>query len=127
MNNEELSGGGEPSSKGKFDTLKDLHINEKGGRKYDRNKPDWSLLTLKTLKPMVKILEMGAKKYERNNWQKVEPRRYFRALIKHISEWQSGEVLDPETQESHLAHAMCNLYFLMYFEQNDKLTPEDLL
>jgi len=127
MNNEELSGGGEPSPKGKFDTLKDLHINEKGGRKYDRNKPDWSLLNLKTLESMVKVLDIGAKKYSRHNWKKVEPKKYWRPLIKHLAAWQSGEVLDFETKESHLAHAMCNLYFLMYFEQNNKLTPEDLV
>lgn len=109
------------------DEKKDLKINKKGGMKYDKNKPDWSLLELHVLEPMIKILTEGVIKYKRNNWKKLESYRIWRALIKHLKCWQSGETIDPESNKSHLAHAACNLYFLMYKEQTQNLKPKDII
>ena len=89
------------------------------GVKADKGKPDYSLLELKLLEGMVRVLTFGAKKYARDNWKKVpEGRdRYFAALQRHLAAWQSGEITDPESGENHLDHALCNLYFLRFFDK----------
>lgn len=89
------------------------------GLKLDQDKPDWSLVELDSLEGLVRVLSFGAKKYERDNWKKVKngKNRYFAALMRHLEAWQRGEKKDPESGESHLYHAMCNLYFLIYFDK----------
>ena len=37
--------------------------------------------------------------------------RYYNALMRHLSSYADGELIDSESGESHLAHALCNLYF----------------
>lgn len=88
------------------------------GFKADQGKPDWSLLPLDVVEETVRVLTAGAKKYARDNWQKVPDadQRYFAAALRHLTAWQKGEHLDPETGLSHLGHAMCCLVFLRWFE-----------
>jgi hypothetical protein len=94
---------------------------KKTGMKFDDDKPDWSLLDLNILDDTVKVLTFGAKKYARDNWQKVEngEQRYYAALIRHLNAHRSGEKLDPESGLPHMAHAMCCLTFLSYLSQNE--------
>ena len=83
------------------------------GVKHDSGKPRFSLLPLKQIETVVAVLEYGSRKYAPGNWQKVEnPRdRYFDAAMRHVFAWRNGEKLD---QETHLAHAVCCLLFLMW-------------
>lgn len=61
-----------------------------------------------------------------NNWQHVFPRsRYIGAGFRHFIAWTKGEKIDPESGKSHLAHAICNLLFLMWADNNDKKSKED--
>jgi len=85
------------------------------GLKYDDLKPDWSLLPMKGFEPVIKVLTYGAQKYARDNWKYVEngETRYLAAALRHLSAYQSGEKTDIETGESHLAHAICCLIFLL--------------
>ena len=90
------------------------------GRKFDQDKPDWSLLPLNLLTGIVKVLTFGAKKYARDNWMYVPDakNRYSSALMRHFAAWQSGEKVDEETGLSHLHHIGCCLVFLIWFEEN---------
>ena len=92
------------------------------GFKHDDNKERWDLLPVSSIRAVVKVLTYGAKKYGGNNWRKVDDakNRYYAALLRHITAWREGEAYDPETGEAHLAHAMCNLIFLMEGDYNDK-------
>lgn len=87
------------------------------GEKFDQDKPDWSLLKLKSLEGMVEVLTFGAKKYDRDNWQLVEggEDRYLAALMRHLTAYQNGEGLDEESGLPHLYHAQCCLHFLTWF------------
>lgn len=89
------------------------------GLKYDQSKPRFSLIPQNTLQPVIRVLEFGAQKYSENNWQQVPnaKARYFDAAHRHIDAWWSGEAIDSETNESHLAHAICCLMFLLSMEQ----------
>lgn len=88
------------------------------GEKHDSGKPDWSLLPLKQVEEIVRVLSFGAEKYDRDNWQKVPDakNRYFAAAMRHLTEYQAGHNIDKESQLPHLAHAACCLVFLLWFE-----------
>lgn len=89
------------------------------GLKKDDGKPDWSLLDLKTIEGVVKVLSFGAKKYAPDNWKKVPngKRRYFAAAMRHLTAWQSGEETDSESGLSHLYHVIANIIFLIHFDK----------
>ena len=86
-----------------------------GGRKFDGNKLEYGLLPPLALRAVVEILTIGAQKYERDNWKHVPDakRRYFDATMRHMWDSKCGEKYDEETNKSHLAHAICNLMFLL--------------
>jgi len=92
------------------------------GVKHDSDKPRWSLLPFKALQEVVEVLTFGAKKYAADNWKYVPNarERYIDAAYRHLADWNSGEKKDPETGKSHLAHAVCCLLFLLWFEQKDR-------
>lgn len=65
------------------------------------------------------VLEFGAGLYGLHNWKKgCRWSRYVSAFFRHVFAWMSGESRDPATGLSHIAHAICNLMFLFYYEKN---------
>lgn len=97
------------------------------GRKDDQGKPRWELLPLEPVAAVVDVLTFGAKKYAPDNWKKVENPvdRYYAAVMRHLYAWRQGEILDPESGLPHIAHALCSLIFLAWFELRPrKLTDE---
>ena len=91
------------------------------GVKYDKDKPQWSLLPFKALTEVVEVLTYGAKKYAPDNWKKVPnaKQRYIDASFRHLTAYIGGEKLDSETGKSHLAHALCCMLFLLAFEKGE--------
>lgn len=92
----------------------------KDGVKYDANKLEYGLLPPYALDDVVKVLTFGAQKYSRENWRYVEDahRRYFDAMQRHLWAYKRGEMNDPETRISHMAHAIC---CAMFIAELDKL------
>jgi len=97
-------------------------IKGKEGVKYDSGKLQWTLLPFRAINEVLEVLSFGAKKYAADNWKIVpEARtRYVDAAFRHLSDWHLKERLDKETGKSHLAHAICCLLFLLWFEQEDR-------
>ena len=98
------------------------------GVKHDSHKLRMSLIPNGTLAEVVKVLEFGAEKYSPDNWKHVDDARtrYFDAAQRHIMTWWDNDnQTDPESGRHHLAHAICCLLFLMWFDlagkHNDKL------
>ncbi len=92
--------------------------------RYNSCKPDSSPVPLELLEEAARVLEYGASKYERDNWKK--PTHWtvsYACLMRHMSAWQGGEDLDPESGRSHLGHAMCNLLQMLH---QLKHHPEEL-
>ena len=88
--------------------------------KFDSGKTDWSLMPFEAVEEINKVLEFGAKKYAAHNWTQGEGFRYTRvlnSLFRHLFAWSRGEDLDPESGLSHLAHAGCNIIFLLYYSR----------
>lgn len=100
----------------KFERL----VGKKPGKKYDEDKLRFDLIPPITFKALASILTMGASKYGPNNWQNLEDfeARYTGALMRHLNAWRSGEKKDPESGHPHLWHALCNVVFLIWREDN---------
>jgi hypothetical protein len=92
------------------------------GKKFDSGKLRWDLVEWAPIKAFVKVLTDGAVKYEAHNWKKVRPfkERYSAALLRHVVAYMEGEKTDPETGSPHLAHALTNIVFLMWGDDNLK-------
>lgn len=95
-----------------------VSLSQEVGAKHDGGKLRYSLLPKGTITEVLKVLEFGAKKYAPDNWMKVDnaQTRYYDAALRHITAWHEGEKFDQETGVSHIAHALCCLHFLMWFE-----------
>lgn len=94
----------------------------KEGKKFDVEKPRFSLIPQGVITPVVNVLEFGAQKYSEGNWKLVPNARtrYFDAAHRHLDAWWKGDSLDLETGESHLAHAICCLMFLLALDSENK-------
>ena len=89
--------------------------------KFDNDKVDWMILPYDALEEIVKVMEFGARKYARGNFASGEGLEYTRvlnSLMRHILAFSRGEDLDPETGISHMAHAGCNVLFLLHYIKN---------
>lgn len=96
---------------------------EKEFLKNDSGKPTYELLPFELLSDVNLVLIHGREKYGVNNWMKKDGfklSRCYNALLRHMFAWWRGEDNDKETGISHLAHAMCNLLFLVYHFKNNK-------
>lgn len=94
------------------------HTRQEGpaGTKHDSQKPKWSLLPYDALLPVVRVMEYGAAKYGRDNWMAgMEWTRLADAAVRHLLDWLRGEDNDRESGLPHLAHAACNLLFLLAY------------
>lgn len=90
-------------------------------KKHDQGKVDISLIDSGFVQGVSRILMFGAEKYERDNWRLgTDWNRTYSATQRHMQAWWDGEDTDPETGESHLYHAACNLMFLDYWQRKGK-------
>ena len=96
------------------------------GIKYDGEKPKMNLLPPKAIVEISKVLTFGAAKYDAENWRKLDDlqNRYTAGALRHIFAHMDGEELDPETNLSHLAHAMCCLLFKLEIELEERSKKE---
>ena len=88
------------------------------GKKYDQDKSRVDLIDPDWLEDVGRVMGFGAKKYAPNNW-KIVPNaieRYEAAAFRHMSKYKQGQKIDPEFGVHHLAHAACNILFLLWFE-----------
>jgi hypothetical protein len=94
----------------------------KEGRKDDQGKRRWHRIPWKALARVVDVLEYGAKKYAPDNWRKVSDphKRYWDAAMRHLIDWQGGELCDKESGLPHLAHAVCDVLFLLAFGEESR-------
>ena len=91
------------------------------GIKYDSGKVQWWYMPIEPMIEVIKVLTYGDEKYpaeDGSNWKRVPnaKKRYYSALMRHVTSWYNGEKNDQETGYNHLAHAITNALFLLYFE-----------
>lgn len=87
------------------------------GVKYDAGKPRMELLPFEALEAVARVMAFGAVKYGDHNWRGgMAWTRLLGAALRHLGAWARGEKADPESGESHLAHAACCILFLLTYE-----------
>jgi hypothetical protein len=94
----------------------DYLVNSVGGIKFDTQKTQPGLLykdLVNASAAVIRVLDLGAKKYSRANYLKVEDVRYEEAMLRHLQAYFQGEAVDPESGESHLAHVVCCVMFML--------------
>jgi len=95
------------------------------GKRFNQNKPKWSLVPQSALIPMVRVLEFGAKKYDTFDWQKgLSIVEVCESLKRHLDAYMEGEDLDQESGLSHIGHIQCNAMFLAWMIQNKPETDD---
>lgn len=92
-------------------------------KKNDQGKLQWSLMPFEQLEDVVRVLMYGAEKYERDNWKKCDDiNRYKDSLMRHVTAYIEGNKFDNGPGGDnlhHLAHAICNCLFILYFDKGD--------
>jgi len=88
------------------------------GVKHDDGKDRWDLLPWDAVREIVRVLTVGAAKYDDDNWKRVPGARarYEAAFFRHATAYFCGEKNDPDTGLSHLGHASCSILFLAWFD-----------
>ena len=83
--------------------------------KYDEGKPDYTLVPKALISGCERVRRYGVQKYhDPDNWKKVEPERYWKALIRHVlAAWYDYRAVDQESGLLHLEHIVCNAAFLL--------------
>lgn len=98
-----------------------LKLEENQFVKNDEGKLQWSLMPFEQLEDVVRVLMNGAAKYKKDNWKKCDDiTRYQDALMRHVTAYIEGKKFDTEIGGDnlhHLAHAICDCLFIMYFER----------
>lgn len=88
--------------------------------RYDQGKLRLELLPLSALEDIALVLQTATKKYPENNWQKgMLWSRCIGSTMRHLFSWIRGIDTDPETGISHLAHAACNILFLIEYQKHN--------
>jgi hypothetical protein len=90
-------------------TMDEAHHNEVVAKRYNSGKPQLSLIDLRSLEPMARVMEFGAKKYDRNNWMKGRAvTDLLDCLMRHIAALQRKEDVDPESHQPTIGHVLAN-------------------
>lgn len=89
-------------------------------------KPPMELVPQALTRGAARVLGYGAVKYAPNNWRRgMRWGEVFGALQRHLTAWNEGENLDPESGLSHLDHAAACLGFLMHMESHEAYAEMD--
>jgi hypothetical protein len=87
--------------------------------KHDAGKYEPSLVYPTFIKAIAEVRRFGIEKYgDSENWRGVEMQRYLDAALRHIHAYAEGEELDEQSELPHLAHAACDLMFMLEYELN---------
>jgi len=88
------------------------------GKKFDNGKPSLGLVPGIAITEIAKVLDFGAKKYDRYNWAKgMKWSRLYDASLRHLFAWIDKNSIDEETNLSHLSHSACCIMFLIVYEK----------
>lgn len=98
--------------------------------KFDTDKLPLNLLSTEAMNQTAAVLKFGAIKYAEHNWRKgFQWSRPLAAAMRHITAFNDGEDIDPESGLSHMAHAACCIMFILEFQKthpelDDRYKPD---
>lgn len=88
--------------------------------KKDAGKIRLDLIPVECIEALGKVLTMGAEKYHDNSWREgMNYSRVYAATQRHLQAfWGESQDTDAESKLPHLFHALCNISFLITYEEN---------
>ncbi len=87
-------------------------------KRHNAGKARFDLLPPRPVEDVVRVLTFGASKYGDRNWEQGMPWMGCVASAKrHLSAWEQGQDLDPESGLPHLAHVATNVVFLLEYSR----------
>lgn len=87
-----------------------------GGVKDNRSKSRVDLIPGVALMAVGQVMAKGAEKYKPHNWRLgLSYSDTLGSALRHLFAFNEGEDLDPETGLSHVAHAACQVLFLLTY------------
>jgi len=107
-----------------MDTVSNRDGAEGCAERFNQGKPELSYMMdfPNAMRGMARVMEYGAKKYDRNNWKKggLTAESYMDSLLRHMMDWKEGKIKDDETGEDQLYHIVVNALMLaeMYGSSN---------
>tara|TARA_R110002167_G_scaffold7563_2_gene35880 strand:+ start:14825 stop:15319 length:495 start_codon:yes stop_codon:yes gene_type:complete len=96
---------------------------DKEADRHNDGKPEMSYILQgpKGLAGLAQVLEFGSRKYDRGNWLKGFPdTSLIDSMMRHLTAYISGEVLDPESGLPHIDHIHANAKFLAEHGDRDE-------
>jgi hypothetical protein len=83
-------------------------------KRYNQDKPDWTLLDYHALEEVVKVMTFGKEKYGKDNWKGEldDINQHIESAFRHLVAMKEGEKYDEESGELHAAHLIANM--MMY-------------
>lgn len=101
--------------------------------RYNKNKLTWHNFPFFLLRPLIKVADYGATKYETYNFMKGAPiSQYMDCIKRHIDAFEDPEQSDiDESGANHLAHVAWNALVAVYMlkhrtEFDDRWKPQPL-
>lgn len=92
------------------------------GKKFDSEKNMLQLIEPEFEEGIGWVLTFGAKVYGVDNWKnftKADKPRFIGAMLRHLSAYRKGEIIDPQSGKSHLYHLACEAMFSDYFDRQE--------
>lgn len=91
-------------------------LQQEQGLRYNTDKSQLSIVPSALIESVSRVMMYGTGKYNRDNWRKgLSYNETLDSCLRHLMAWKDGEDLDSESSLNHLAHAACNLGFLLEF------------
>ena len=82
------------------------------GSKFNKDKIMLSLIEPDFTDGLGNVLTYGANKYGKCNWKKGIPEdELIDAMLRHLTAYRRGELIDPESNIDHRDHIAANLMF----------------
>lgn len=111
------------------------------GKRFNQGKPPLELVPETTVFAIAKVLEAGAKKYEKHNWRKgISISTQLGCLKRHLSKFESPHMqdFDEETKLHEMMMVACNVAMILEtlvsrpelddrFGAKEKMTTEEWL
>lgn len=89
----------------------------KEAMRFTEGKMRFDLLPIEALIELTRVYDMGAIKYDDNNWRKgMKWSQVYRPIFSHLFKWLSGQTVDSETGCHHLAMVAWNCLTLVTYQ-----------
>lgn len=77
-------------------------VTNNDGGKQSKSSYGFHLMDTDAMLALAEVLQIGASRYERDNWRKIPSEEHFNHMMVHYYAWLKGD-----TSDDHLGHFFC--------------------